>query len=131
MCGYSIVATHPPRRFVLLTPQIPTVINTSNLHKCLEDAKLISKKVGEQNILLELQTYLLRIDLLIAKSRIQSDWRTNALTLDKILRKLLGLSKQIESLTDNHVFSTQYCLDSALEQVKVLITVTCKAIDGR
>jgi len=47
----------------------------------------------------------------------------------KILRKLLGFSKQIESLRDNHVFSTQYCLDSALEQVKVLITVTCKAID--
>ncbi|MCV6070046.1 hypothetical protein OFP26_31205, partial [Escherichia coli] len=84
-----------------------------------------------QNILLELQIYLLRIDLLIANSRIQSDWQTNALTLDKILRKLLGLSKQIESLIDNHVFSTQYCLDSALEQVKVLITVTCKDIDGR
>ncbi|EKO3713518.1 hypothetical protein P0F40_003130 [Vibrio metschnikovii] len=114
---------------MLLTPQIPTVINTSNLHKCLEDAKLISKKVGEQNILLELQIYLLRIDLLIANSRIQSDWRTSALTLDKILRKLLGFSKQIESFRDNHVFSTQYCLDSALEQVKVLITVTCKAID--
>lgn len=116
---------------MLLTPQIPTVINTSNLHKCLEDAKLISENVGEQNILLELQIYLLRIDLLIANSRFQSDWRTNTLTLDKILRKLLGLSKQIESLTDNHVFSTRYCLDSALEQVKVLITVTCKAIDGR
>ncbi|WP_457529163.1 hypothetical protein [Vibrio sp. JZG10] len=116
---------------MLLTPQIPTVINTSNLHKCLEDAKLISKKVGEQNILLELQIYLLRIDLLIANSRIQSDWRTNALTLDKVLRKLLGLSKQIESLTDNHVFSTQYCLDSALEQVKVLIAVTRKVIEDR
>ena len=115
----------------MLTPQITTVINTSNLHKCLEDAKLIATKVGEQNILLELQIYLLRIDLLIANSRIQSDWRTHALTLDKILRKLLGLSKQIESLIDNHVFSTQYCLDSALEQVKVLITVTCKVIDAR
>ncbi len=130
MCGYSIVATHPPRRFVLLT-HLPNEINTSHLHKCLEDAKLISKKVGEQNILLELQIYLLRIDLLIANSRIQSDWRTHALTLDKILRRLLGLSKQIESLMDNHAFSTQYCLDSALEQVKVLITVTCKVIDAR
>nr|PMI78428.1 hypothetical protein BCU37_20000 [Vibrio splendidus]PMK03973.1 hypothetical protein BCU10_23390 [Vibrio splendidus]PMK52652.1 hypothetical protein BCT96_23510 [Vibrio splendidus] len=98
----------------MLSPLLPRLsVNTQDIYDCLESAKLDSRSVGEQNVLLELQIYLLKIDVLIATS---SPVDLNP----KILRKLIGLSKQIESLLDMRTMSAQKRLSEAHEQVKKL-----------
>ncbi len=102
---------------------LQSVINTQILHDCLENAKLESKNLGEQNIILELQVYLLKIDVLLAANNSLSDWRSKKLSFDKILRKLISFSKQIESLINVHILSEQDWPYEVLEQTKKLIPV--------
>jgi hypothetical protein len=76
--------------------------------------------IGEQNIILELQIYVLRIDILILASNNQYDWRAVTLTLGKVLRKFISLSKQIELMLNSNALSDKNWLYEALEQTKKL-----------
>ncbi|EJG0638694.1 hypothetical protein C4G90_RS14005 [Vibrio parahaemolyticus] len=104
----------------MIPPQTLTIINTRNLHDCLDNAKFEAMSIGEQNIILELQIYVLRIDILILASNNQYDWRAVKLTLGKVLRKFISLSKQIELMLNSNALSDKNWLYEALEQTKKL-----------
>ncbi len=103
----------------MIPPKTLTIINTRNLHDCLDNAKFEAISIGEQNIILELQIYVLRIDILVLASNNQCDWRA----LGKVLRKFISLSKQIESMLNSNALSEKNWLYETLEQTKKLIAL--------
>lgn len=105
----------------MLIPQTLIEINTRNLYNCLDNAKFEAKSLSEQNIILEFQIYILKIDILIQESNNQYDLKSIRLTFNKVFRKFISLSKQIELIINSNMFSPQNWLSEALKQTKKLI----------
>lgn len=111
----------------MLIPQTLIEINTRDLYNCLDNAKFESKSLSEQNIILEFQLYVLKIDILILEGNNQCDLKSIKLTFDKVFRKFIGLSKHIELMIKSSMLLTQNWLYETLEQTKKLIVVIQEA----
>ncbi|SMY15833.1 hypothetical protein [Photobacterium aquimaris] len=105
----------------MLIPQTLIEINTRNIYDCLDNAKFEAKSLSEQNIILEFQLYILKVDILILESNNQCDLKSIRLTFDKVCRKFILLSKQIELMIKSSMLLTQNWLYEALKQTKKLI----------
>lgn len=112
----------------MITPQTLTVINTRNLHDCLDSAKFEAKSLGEQNIILEFQLYVSKIDILVLTSDNQCDLKSIKLIFHKVLRKFIVLSKQIELMINSSIMLMQSWLYEALDQTNKLIIMIRETI---